>query len=210
MKVVKLGEMKEKRDVEDYLKDLTEIKKMMDQSEDYGLIEVWVYWFYGILITSGSVIAYLLISVKDMSLIKILLTVWLPIFFLAGLAETLGWVCRMDKKSAPLLSKRITKLSSAFLGLTIIISVMVYFLIQTDIPHAGIYMMLGAVPLFLYSQITYTSIIIEAWLLTGGGLLLLFNNISSVQGSLYAGVLVGVVYFILGFHMNYEEKKSNE
>ncbi len=202
--------MEEKRKVEDYLKDLTEIKKMMDQSEDYGLIEVWVFWLYGIFITSGSVIAYILITTRDFSLLKILLTVWLPIFFLAGLAETVGWVRRMDKKSAPLLSKRITKLSSAFLGLLIIISVMVYFLIQTDIPHSGIYMMLGAVPLFLYSQITYTSIIIEAWLLTCGGLLLLLNNISSIQGSLFAGVIVGVVYFILGFHMNYEDKKSNE
>ncbi|MBI9098156.1 MAG: hypothetical protein JEY91_06745 [Spirochaetaceae bacterium] len=198
-----------KREVEDYLKDLTEIKKMMDQSEDYGLIEVWVYWLYGLFITAGTLISYYLLTLKNLPQLNVFLTVWLPIFFLAGLAETIGWVRRMGKKSAPLLSRRFTKLGSAFLGLAIIVSIMVYFLIQADVPHAGIYMMLGAVPLFLYSQITFTSIIIEAWLLTGGGFLFLINNVSSHQGSLFAGVIVGIVYFILGFHVWYEEKQSN-
>ena len=199
-----------KRDVEDYLKDLTEIKKMMDESVDSGIIEVWVFWAYGILVGAGSVCSYLLMNARNFSQMDVFLAIWLPVIFIAGILETIGWVKKMDEKSIPLFSRKYIKLFSGLMGQIVIISIMLYFLIQSDIPHAGIYMMVGAIPLFFYSQITYSSIIIEGLILTGGGILLLLNNVSSMQGSLFSGLIIAVTYFILGFHMRYEEKKSNE
>jgi len=199
-----------KKDVEDYLQDLKEIKKMMDESEDSGIIEVWVFWAYGLLVGAASIFSYLLINVRNLSRMDVFLAIWLPVMFIAGILETIGWVKKMDKKSIPLFSRKYVKLFSGLMGQLVIICAMLYFLIQADIPHAGIYMMIGAIPLFFYSQITYSSIIIEAWILTGGGLLLLINNVSSIEASLFSGLSIAVAYFVLGFHMRYEEKKSNE
>lgn len=199
-----------KRDVEEYLKDLADIKEIMDQSEDSGIIEVWVFWVYGILVTVASVLSYLLMTGRDLSRMDVFLSVWLPVMFIAGVLETVGWVRKMDKKSIPLFSRRFMKVVSGLAGLVVIVSIMLYFLIQAEIPHAGIYLMAGAIPLFFYSQLTFSSIIIEAWILTGGGILFLINNVSSIQSSLFAGIIIGISYFILGFHMRYEEKKSNE
>ena len=199
-----------KRDVEDYRKDLQEIKNMIDQSEDNGIVEVWVFWAYGLLIGAASVISYLAITAGDVNRSDVFFAVWLPVIFAAIFFEIIGWVRKMNKKSIPLFSRKYIKLFSGLSGQVVIISIMLYFLIQSDIPHAGIYMMVGAVPLFFYSQITFPSIIIEAWALTGGGILFLLNGVSSIRGSLFAGLSIAVVYFILGFHMKYEEKKSNE
>lgn len=198
-----------KREIEDYLKDLTEIKKVMDQAEDYGIIETWVYWVYGVLIIAASALSYYLVASRELSRMTLFLAVWLPTFFLAGVTETVGWVRRMDKMSAPLLSNRFTKLAVGFTGPMVILCIMMYYLLQTDIPHAGIYLMAGAVPLFMYSQITYSSLMIEAWVLTGMGFLFIINQVSSLQGSAVAGIAVGIAYILTGFHVHYIERSRN-
>lgn len=198
-----------KRDVEEYLNDLADIKNMIVQSEDYGIVEVWVYWAYGLLIIAGSFISYFLVTMRDLNMSNVFFMVWLPVLFVSALSETIGWIRNMNKKSIPLLSSQFIKFGSSFTGIIIIISILGYYLIQTDIPHGGIYMLLGAILVFLYSQLTFSSIIIEAWVLTGIGILLLVNNVSSIEGSLVSGIVIGVVFIILGFHVRYEEKKAN-
>lgn len=198
-----------KRDVEEYLNDLADIKKMIVQSEDYGIVEIWVYWAFGLLILAGSFISYFLITIRDLSILNIFVMVWLPALFLSGLSETIGWIRNMNKKSIPLLNSQFVKLGSSFTGIMIIISILAFYLIQSDIPHGGIYILLGAIPVFLYSQLTFSSIIIEAWFLTGLGILFLVNNVSSLRGSLVSGIVVGLVYITLGFHVRFEEKRSN-
>lgn len=198
-----------KRDDKEYLSDLAEIKKMIHQSEDSGIVEVWVYWAFGLLITAGSLISYFLITIKNYTTLNVFLMVWLPALFISALSETVGWIRNMNKKSIPLLSSRFVKFGSSFTGLMIIISILGFYLIQSEIPHPGIYMLLGAIPVFLYSQLTFSSIVIEAWILTGVGILLLINNVSSAQGSLLSGIVIGIVYIILGFHVRHEERKAN-
>ena len=198
-----------KREIEDYLKDLIEIKKVMDKAEDYGIIETWVYWVYGVLIIAASVLSYFLVASREFSRMSLFLAVWLPVFFLAGVTEIVGWVKRMDKMSVPLLSKRFTKLVGGFLGPIVIFGIMMYYLLQTNIPHAGIYLMAGAIPLFMYSQITYSSLMIEAWVLTGSGFLFIINHVSSLQSSAVAGIFVGIIYILTSFHVRYMERSRN-
>lgn len=197
------------RKVEDYLEDLAEIKKMIHQSEDFGLIEIWVYFVYGVLVSGGSLISYYLTTARDATRASIFLVVWVPVIVLAGLSETIGWLRKMDKSSTPLLNSKFVKFGSAFFGQMIIFSIMGYFLINSPVPHPGIYMLIGAVPMFLYSTMTYSSIVLEGWVLTGGGIILLLNGVSSVQWSLFAGLFIGMVYLALGVHVRYEEKRSN-
>ncbi|MBN2655965.1 MAG: hypothetical protein JXR86_02820 [Spirochaetales bacterium] len=198
-----------KREIEDYLKDLKEIKKVMDQAENYGIIETWVYWVYGILIIASSVLSYYLVASRELGRMTLFMSVWLPTLFLAGVTETVGWVKRMDKMSAPLLSNRFTKLAVGFLGPMVILGIMMYYLLQTDIPHAGIYLMAAAMPLFMYSQITYSSLMIEAWVLTGMGFLFIINQVSSLQGSAIAGIVAGITFVLTGFHVLYLERRRN-
>ena len=86
---------------------------------------------------------------------------------------------------------------------------MMYYLLQTNITHAGIYLMAGAIPLFMYSQITYSSLMIEAWVLTGMEFLFIINHVSSLQGFAIAGISVGIVYILTGLHVHYMERSRN-
>jgi len=202
-------EEEKKREVEDYLKDLTAIKKVMDQAENYGIIETWVYWVYGVMVIGASVLSYYLVETRELSRVNLFLAVWLPGIFLACIVEIAGWVKRMDRTSTPLLSSRFTKLVAGFFGPMVILGIMMFYLLQTDIPHAGLFVMSGAVPLFMYSQVTYSSLLIEAWGLTGVGFLFLFNQVSSLKGTVIGGIAVGVVYILVGIHVHYLERKLN-
>jgi hypothetical protein len=198
-----------KRDMEEYLSDLKEIKKMMDQSEDEGIMEVWVYWVYSAAVLAGSVISYYLDLAGGHTRFNIFVLVWIPLLFMCMIIESLGWIRRMGKRNFPLFSRRIVKSFSVFIGLFTIFSVMLGLLLKVGVSYPGIYLMTGAVPLFLYALISYTSMLVEGWVLTGGGILFLVNGINSLNASLAAGIIVAVVYCLLGFHILYLERTSN-
>ncbi len=198
-----------KRDREEYLDDLREIKKMMTQPEDEGIIEVWVYWVYSVGVLIGSAISYRLSSLGGHSRMNIFFSVWIPLLLICMVVECVGWIRRMDKNNFPLFSRRIVKAFSGFIGLFTVFTIMLGFLLKTDMPHAGIYLIAGAVPLYLYSQISYTSILIEGWILTGTGILFLVNGVNSLEASLISGIIVAVIYSILGIRIFMMERRAH-
>lgn len=186
-------------DTKRYFEDLETIRELMTRYEEQPIVKHWVFYFWGLTVIAGSIINYILYQSIGLRGVDALLRVWVPVFAIGSLGETLGWLFQARDSGMAILTRRTRRLLTGYLGIFVIL----FMIVIDGIPagmHAGTLLAIGSVPALIYAQLTFGSLYIEGFALLAVALVMRIFDANTAELRLTVGIVCGVTYVVMGFH----------
>jgi len=193
-------------DLQRYLDDLETIRTLMIRSEEQPLVHHWVFSVWGILVIAGSIFTARTLPALTSVGLDPLIVIWLPILVVGSVVESLGAILKSKETGIPVITRRRVRLYFAAIGLVVLAGVTITHLDRVGFSTA-ILIAMGATPLLIYAQATYSDLFVEAYLLLAIAIiaLLLGEVVETIPVRVVAGILIGVVYIFGGVHSWWRE-----
>lgn len=188
-------------DMRRYLDDLETIRTLMIQSEEQPLVHHWVFFVWGLLVIAGSILTARTLPLVTQVGLDPLIVIWLPILVGGSVVETLGAILKSRDTGIPVITRRRMRLYLAAIGLVVLGGVTITHLDRVGFSTAVLIAM-GATPLLIYAQATYSDLFVESYLLFAVAVIALFlgEAVETIPVRVSAGILVGIVYILGGLH----------
>jgi len=197
------------RELEEYLADLTHIKKLLDKNAEKPVLEYWAYLVWAGLVLTGTLLNFALSNTIALSMHQAYFHIWLPVIFTGGILETIAWVKKMTKDDSPLFTKRFVKFMLTGFSVIAVSLVALYYLLDPSLPVPAFILLFSALSLFLYAQVSYSTLYIEGAAVFTAGVLFLILQVSSGFGFLFAGLFIAVMLGVSGIHSRLIEKERD-
>ncbi|MBU0935774.1 MAG: hypothetical protein KKC64_09150 [Spirochaetes bacterium] len=184
-------------DLQPYLDDIRDIKNLLAQNSEKPIIEAWAYFTWAGLILLGTIGHLLLVLQQSPAAARALWIIWLPLITAAIILESIGFI-RMARKRGPVLvnPKRLHDyLSMSGIGLSF--GAILVYLLATGTLQAGILLCLLSSCFLFIAHISFSRILIPAFLLLGLGLVMLATSWTGTA-AYAAGGFASAAAFLLG------------
>jgi hypothetical protein len=197
------------RELEQYLADLTHIKKLLDKNAEKPVLEFWAYLVWAGLVLAGTLLNFALSRTLDVSMHQAYFHIWLPIIFTGGIFETIAWVKKMSKDDSPLFTKRFVKFMLTGFSIIAVSLVALYYLLDPSLPVPAFILLFASLSFFLYAQVSYSTLYIEGAAVFAAGVLFVILQVSGTFGFLFAGIFIAVMLGVSGVHSRLIEKERD-
>jgi hypothetical protein len=192
-----------------YLDDLSTIKDLMIRSEEQPLVHHWVFAVWGVLVIVGSVLTGRLLQSPVAGGVDPLVIVWMPLLLVGSIAEAVGAILKSRETGIPVVTRRRMRLYLATAGVLVLLGITIVHLNSVGFTTA-ILIAMGALPLLVYAEATYTDLFIPAYSLLAIAVIaaLLGDVVQTLNVRVAGGVFVGFVYLVSGF-LSWNLEKSS-
>ncbi|WP_148223916.1 hypothetical protein [Spirochaeta thermophila] len=197
------------RDLEQYLEDIKEIKRILTEREGYPLVEAWAFFLWGLLVFLGTFLSWW-VGRLGWSEHQCFLGVWLPLVVVGAVGETVSWVRQSRRFGMLLFSPRMVRLMLAAFGVVVVCGALIYALLDTGRDVPGLYVMVGSIPLLFYGLMSYPELFVPAMGLLFVGAFLWIGGWSSSWVYLASGVMVGLFYVASGVAFRFWERRFEQ
>jgi hypothetical protein len=194
-------------ELEQRVRDLHDIRNLLAKGNDVPIVYPWAFLVWAVLVGSGTIVHYVLFTRTGMATRSALAWIWLPVLVLGALAEGVSFAIRAGRESLPLFNKRLgNAILSAFALLVALAFVAVRLALTALTP--GLAIMLCAMPLVFYAQISYSSLFFETFGGIAVGLVFEFAGENGPVPFLVAGIFITLLYAGAGIHAWLVERRA--
>ncbi len=190
----------EQEQIKSYLDDISYIKGIIRDNEETVIIEHWAWYAWAVMTTAGTLIHYFLFKAYKLEAVDAFLYIWLPVFIVGVIIETIALLIRSGKDDFPFMSKKFIRFILAVITTSIIIITMIIHMLRTGILVPGIILTAVAVPFSIYGIWSLSYLFIEAFILLAAGLLFYLGHGTSPAAYLAAGIFCSAVFAAGGIH----------
>jgi hypothetical protein len=185
------------RSLDDYLEDVRQIRATMLHADERLHVPPWFFFTIAALVALG-ILTHALIG-ATLPLTTALLTIWLPVFLLAGVAEIAAWMAVGREEGLPWLSRPFARFLATVSGIMIAVIALGLAALYAGYPVPGTVLILAGSVFHAYSSYAPRAAIWTGWALLIPGIGLLVSGISATAASIAAGLLVCVGFVVVGF-----------
>lgn len=198
-------------EIQKYANDIKTIKDILIKVEEISIIESWVFYLCGIVTLAGTFLHYLLSYHWGFSTSSILLTIWLPLFCIFVIIESVGVIRKLSAESLPLFPRTVVKLYIGILGSTITSIFIIVILSQNGLQNTipAVILTLWALFYFQYAQIDFSFLYIHGFIGIAAGILLYVIKIEVSLQYVITGSLGAISFLSAGYSANKIERKQN-
>jgi len=188
-------------DIAKYIDDIKIIKSMLMKVDETPMIENWAFFTWGVLMILGSFLHWVGWKFWNIDHDFLFIALWIPIFAVASVGETIAWIRRLSKNSMPLFNKSSINIFVSFGFFTI----MMIFITHTIIKLNGIqyipslFLFFFAMGMIFYGMISYSHLYVAAVVLGTSAIVINLFNINFGYKCILATVVTGVVFILAGF-----------
>lgn len=182
-----------------YLSDLHTISGLMRRYDERSIVGHWAYIVWGALVFIGTAINWRWDGALRTAQLHPLVAIWLPILIVGSAIEVFAILGKTRAEGISLFTRRMKRFVATSLGIVIVLALVIVHLDRTGFT-AGILIALGATPLLFYAQETYAELFLEAFILVAAGLIVTILDLNSFTLRGAAGIAVGIMYIVSGFH----------
>ncbi len=182
------------------VEDIRAVRKLLAESNDLPLIYPWAFFVWALLVGAGTVIHYVLYRTDGIDVRSSLLWIWFPILVLGAITETVSFSIKVGKEEFALFNRRVGNAILACIATSVVLFVVVMRLAFVALTP-GVAMLLSALPLVFFAQISYTSLFIETFIAVAAGLLFELARARGLTPFVIAGSFAAALYAVSGFHV---------
>lgn len=188
----------EERSLTEYLEDIREIRETMLMAEDRLHVPPWFFFLMGGLLAAGTATHAVVDAIWSPPLLTALLAIWLPVFILAGVAETAAWVARGRREGLPWLSRKTGRFFATVGGMMVAVIAVGFAALFAGYSAAGIILILAACLFHAYSPYSPGISVWLGWILLAPGVGFLVAGVSSAGLVFGAAGLVAAAFVVAG------------
>jgi hypothetical protein len=189
-----------KGELEKRAEDIKAIRGMLAQSSDIPLIYPWAFFAWAFLVGAGAITHYELFIYRAIEVRAALVWIWLPALVVGASAEGVSFAMRASKQALPLFNRRIGGAILGCIASMVVFTVIVIRLALIALTP-GIAILMAALPLAFYAQISYASLFIETFGGIAVGLLFEFAGAAGPELYLAGGCFTVALYATAGIHV---------
>ena len=186
------------RELEKYLDDIRTIRETVLRGEDRLHVPAWFFLTMGGLITAGTALHAAAAFAWAWPLQRSLIAVWLPIFLLAGVAETTAWVQKGRDEGLPWLSRKFGRFLATIAGIMIAVSAISITALFAGFSPGGVPLLLAACIFLGYAPYSPSVSIWVGWTLLAPGLALLIADVMTPGATFGAAALIVAGFVVTG------------
>jgi len=195
---------------ESYLNDLKEIKYMLGKFEEKPILEPWAFFTWAVFIALGTVISWIVHSIRPLSPFDAFFMIWLPVMITGGLFEGIAFLSRFKKDAVPINTKSFVKTMIFMIGFFFVATLVIYSLLTTNAPLPGILLAFLACAFFLIGYLSYFSLFYSALGMFIISVPFLLAGWTSDTAYFACGVLSSLYFAIGGIQYLVAGKKRHE
>jgi hypothetical protein len=188
----------EERSLTDYLEDIHQIRETMLRAENRLHVPSWFFFVVAGLVAAGTGVHALVAFMTPITLTTALLAIWLPVFLLAGVAETAAWIEKGRSEGLPWLSPSVGRFFATIGGIMVAVIVVSIAALSAGYSAAGIVLIVAGSMFLAYSPYSPSAALWTGWVLLAPGLGLLLASISGPATTLGAAGLVVAAFVVNG------------
>jgi hypothetical protein len=201
--------MKEEK-IQSYLKDISYIKGIIRDNEENVIIEHWAWYAWAFMTLAGSLLHFYLYTKTGLSAADAFLYIWLPVFLIGVILESLAVLIRSGREDVPFFSRKFLRFILAVITTSIILITMIIHLMRNGSLVPGIILIAAAAPFSLYGIWSISYLFIESFILLIAGLVLYIGHGTSAGSFLFSGVFCSIVFAAGGIHSYLFDKKRTD
>lgn len=199
----------DKKEREQLYDDLKSIREMLKENQDVPVIHWWAFIFWSVLVAAATIVHYVLATGPGIDTRTALAWIWLPVLIVAALSEGISFATMVSKQSLPLFNRRLgTALLGGIAYFIILIAVIIHLSLSSITP--GIAVLVSATAVILYAQLSYSSLLIEAFIGIALGLLFEFAGVRGPKAFLAAGLVGSALWTACGIHIRLLQHKKGK
>lgn len=190
----------DKKEAEKYLEDVVLIKKTLKEQEGQPFIAPWVFFVWFIVITTATVISWVLWRNHQYSVQMQALRVWLPAFLVGGAFESGGWLQFFTRDDKVVFTDANKKMMISFSLFLVVLTVFAVRLIARNLLQPGDILAMVSLCLVLLSVFSYKELMAEGVVTAIFGIVLMAGNWSSPPLFVAAGLYLALIFGVAGMH----------
>ena len=196
----KEGELEKRAD------DIRAVRKLLAESTDFPLIHPWAFFAWAALVGAGTLVHYELFRGAGIDVRSALVWIWLPVLILGTIVESISFAVRVSTHALPLFNRRLGGALLASIASVVVLTVVGIHLALVALTP-GIAILLIALPIVFYAQMSNASLFIETFAGIAVGLLFEFAGARGPDLLVAAGVFGASLYAITGVHLMVIERR---
>lgn len=187
------------------LNDLKALRQMVQANDEVPILAYWGFLAWGGVIIVGSLIHFLLVQRDSGFSHGIIL--WVPLFFVGILFETLAWFRNLKMTQSAVTARGRVKFYVSACGLMCSAGIVLYYLLQsTGLPVPGLLVVMFSILVFYMAQYSFFTLFIEGGVTLLGGFFIAVMGGTSPVSYLVAGLFCGVIFISCGIRTRLKER----
>ncbi len=197
------------QDIRAYLNDIKEIKTLLQVNQDTPLVSRWAFFTWSFFIALGTLVHLYAWNRWQIGLYPGLWYIWLPVFLLGGVLESIGFYQEFHRQAPVLTNPAVIRKYLGLWNIFLAGSVLLIFLLQRSMLEPSMILVLQALFFGVYAMVATTKILVPAYLLLALGILFM---VVDFQGPWAMGIVgfAGSGSFLLGGLLSRQISKSVE
>ncbi|MBN2735680.1 MAG: hypothetical protein JXR70_01785 [Spirochaetales bacterium] len=187
-----------KADLARYLKDISTIKRTIDEIEEKPYVEIWAFFAWGGVVLAATLSNWILWTplklTRDMSFFGI----WIPAMVLMCLIEMISGIRVMNRNAMVVMTKYLFKFMIAAASIMGVGMVLFYYLLDTNVPLPGIVLLVSSVYYSLFSMYSFFYAAIHGAVIFILGLIFCFLNLQGIGFMVTAGFVNALAFTSIG------------
>ncbi|MFP4363550.1 MAG: hypothetical protein ACLFR1_06740 [Spirochaetia bacterium] len=195
-------------EIKKYAEDLSIIRGILEKKEGIPYVKPWAYFTWAAIILLGTLLNTVLYNTQALSFTESAVYIWIPLFVLGIVLETIAWFMKLEDKGIPLLTKEVISFLVSLTFFTVLIGFLVPFLIKPENPVPGIILVVASIGILLFAQVIKRMFYGVAFFIGALGMVFILLNGKSQFYYIAAGVISALTFTVIGVYELIRERKK--